>query len=163
MVWLGAACDIACIIARLFLISVRMNGLGWIGHDTDSSREHIPTMMLVGVVLATFAAGLRIWCVITSCSARAARPEFEKLPWQVFQYAWPVLHLRDYNPAKAPPHYSRAVRVGPPPKLHGRLSHAYGGDARARRARVVDGCVRRTHRPWRAGRAVLGGEVYFRV
>lgn len=86
-----------------------------------------------------------------------------KLSWQVFQYAWPVLHLRDYNPTKAPPYYSRAVRVGPPPKLHGRLSHPDGGDARARRAWVVDGCVRSTHCPWRAGRGVLGGEVYFCV
>ena len=67
MVWLGAACDIACIIARLFLISARMNGLGWIGHVADNSREHIPAMMFVGALLATFAAGLRIWCVIASC------------------------------------------------------------------------------------------------
>lgn len=67
MVWLGAACDIACIIGRLFLVSARMNSLGWIGYVTDDTREHIPMMMLVGAALATLAAGLRIWCVVASC------------------------------------------------------------------------------------------------
>ncbi|KJA22513.1 hypothetical protein HYPSUDRAFT_202089 [Hypholoma sublateritium FD-334 SS-4] len=62
MVWLGAVCDIACIIGRLFLLPAWTNGFGWIGHVTEDAREHIPTMMLIGATLATFAAGLRIWC-----------------------------------------------------------------------------------------------------
>ena len=69
------------------------------------------------------------------------------------------IHLRYYNPAEAPPHNARAIRVGPPPEVHGRLPHAGGSDARACYARVVDFRVSCTQCPKGAACAVLGREV----
>ncbi|KAF9476241.1 ICMT-domain-containing protein [Pholiota conissans] len=69
MVWMCVWSDIVFILVRLVLFSTLPDDLkfGWEEYVTpdaavDVGRERIPAVMVLGVLSATIAAGLRMWC-----------------------------------------------------------------------------------------------------